>query len=113
MAIAKNPIPSVSCGIPSVNRKIPVFMSVPTVPNKIPKSVIPTALMIEPEASTIAPIRPRIISEKYSAAPNFNAKAVKGRAKAANIKVPMVPAKKELNADAIKAGPARPLRAIW
>ena len=66
-------------------------MSVPTVPNKIPKSVIPTALMIEPEASTIAPIRPRIISEKYSAAPNFNAKAVKGRAKAANIKVPMVP----------------------
>jgi alkylhydroperoxidase/carboxymuconolactone decarboxylase family protein YurZ len=52
-------------------------------------------------------------SEKYSAAPNFNAKAVKGRAKAANIKVPMVPAKKELNADAIKAGPARPLRAIW
>jgi hypothetical protein len=31
------------------------------------------ALTSEPEASTTAPIRPRIISEKYSAGPNLNA----------------------------------------
>ena len=31
------------------------------------------ALISEPEASTTAPIRPRIISEKYSAGPNLKA----------------------------------------
>ena len=43
-------------------------------------AVTPTvrALITEPDASTTAPTSPKIISEKYSAAPNFCASAAKG-----------------------------------
>ena len=72
-----------------------------------------TALMSEPEASTTAPISPKIMSEKYSAGPNLKANSVSGPAKAARIKVPTQPAKNEPKPAAASAGPARPLRAIW
>ena len=75
--------------------------------------IIAMALSKEPEANTTAPTKPKIISEKYSAGPNLNANSVKGGAKAAKIKVPTEPAKKEPSPAAAKAGPARPLRAIW
>ena len=51
--------------------------------------------MSEPEANTTAPIRPKIMSEKYSAGPNLKATSVKGAANAAKIKVPTQPAKNE------------------
>ncbi len=71
------------------------------------------ALSSEPEASTTAPIRPRIISEKYSAGPNLKASSVSGGAKAARISVPTEPAKNEPRPAAASAGPALPFRAIW
>ncbi len=71
------------------------------------------ALISEPDASTTAPIRPRIISEKYSAGPNLNATSVNGAANAARIRVPTQPAKNEPRPAAASAGPARPWRAIW
>ena len=74
---------------------------------------MPTALSREPEASTTAPIKPRIISEKYSAGPNLKATSVKGTAKPANTRVPTQPAKKDPKPAAASAGPALPLRAIW
>ncbi|MNQ99485.1 hypothetical protein D3C85_1152220 [compost metagenome] len=71
------------------------------------------ALSSEPEASTTAPMRPRIISEKYSAGPNLNAISVNGGANAARISVPTQPAKKEPSPAAASAGPPRPCLAIW
>ena len=71
------------------------------------------ALISEPEASTTAPIRPRIISEKYSAGPNSMASRVSAGAKAATTRVPTQPPKNEPSAAVARAGPARPERAIW
>ena len=71
------------------------------------------ALVSEPEAKTTAPTRPKIINEKYSAGPNLKANSVNGAAKAAKIKVPTQPAKKDPKPAAANAGPARPWRAIW
>ncbi len=96
-----------------VKRGTPEFTSVPTMPKSKPNTIMAKALMSEPEAKTTAPIKPKIIKEKYSAGPNLNATSVKGAAKAARIKVPTQPAKKEPKPAAAKAGPARPLRAIW
>ena len=90
-----------------------MLREVPIKPINKPSTIMPTALIKEPEASTTAPIKPKIISEKYSAGPNLKATSVKGPAKAAKIKVPTQPAKKEPKPAAAKAGPARPLRAIW
>ena len=75
--------------------------------------IIAIAFSKEPEANTTAPTNPRTMSEKYSAGPNLKASSVKGGANAANINVPMVPAKNEPKPAAANAGPARPLRAIW
>ena len=74
---------------------------------------MPTAFSKEPEASTTAPINPKIISEKYSAGPNLKATSVNGTANAASTKVPTQPAKKDPRPAAARAGPARPCRAIW
>ena len=74
---------------------------------------MPTALMMEPEASTTAASRPSTISEKYSAGPNLKATSVNGTANAASTSVPTQPAKNEPSAAEASAGPARPLRAIW
>ncbi len=74
---------------------------------------MPRALSTEPEARITEPISPRTISEKYSAGPNLNAIAVSGMAKAAITTVPKQPATKDPTAAAVRAGPARPLRAIW
>ena len=71
------------------------------------------ALRMEPEASTMAPIRPSTISEKYSAGPNRKATSVSGIAKPASTRVPTQPAKNEPRPAAASAGPARPWRAIW
>ncbi len=74
---------------------------------------MPTALTSDPDARTTAPIRPRTISEKYSAGPNLNASSVSGGAKAATSSVAKVPAKNEPSAATPRAAPARPRRAIW
>ena len=71
------------------------------------------ALISEPEASTTAPIRPTIISEKYSAGPKLSATSVRGGANAASTRVPTQPAKNEPRPAAASAGPARPFFAIW
>ena len=44
-----------------------------------------TALSNEPEASTTAPIKPKTMSEKYSAGPNLKASSVSGGANAYNL----------------------------
>ena len=88
-------------------------MSVPTMPSSRPSTTIASALTIEPWASAMDETRPRIISEKYSAAPNCSAIAVSGGAKTATRKVATVPAKNEPIAAMASAAPARPLRAIW
>jgi hypothetical protein len=113
MPITMKPIPSVNSGMSKLNRATPEFTSVPTSPINRPSRIMPTALSREPDASTTAPISPRIISEKYSAGPNLNATSVKGMANAASTRVPTQPAKKEPRPAAAKAGPARPCLAIW
>ncbi|MNL18116.1 hypothetical protein D3C87_1392480 [compost metagenome] len=72
-----------------------------------------SALTMEPWASAMDETRPTTISEKYSAAPNSSAIAVKGGAKTATRKVETVPAKNEPIAAIASAAPALPLRAIW
>ena len=71
------------------------------------------ALTTEPWASATDITRPTIISEQYSAEPNFSAIAVSGGAKSAISTVAIVPATKEPIAAVASATPARPLRAIW
>ena len=70
------------------------------------------ALINDPRASTMAAIRPRTISEKYSAGPNWNAISASGGANMASISVLTVPAKNEPSAATANAAPARPSRAI-
>ena len=96
-----------------VKRGTPELTSVPTMPSSRPSTIMASALSSEPEASTTAPMRPRIMSEKYSAGPNLKATSVNGTAKAARISVPTQPAKNEPRPAAASAGPALPLRAIW
>ena len=85
----------------------------PIIPSSRPRTIIPTALISEPRASTTAPISPRTISEKYSAGPNVIASSDSGGAKPATTIVAMVPAKNEPSAQIASAAPARPFRAIW
>jgi hypothetical protein len=75
-ATPKRPIASVATSIPSLNsvmpkvkRVPPVWPSVPTSPTRSPRTIIATALITEPCASTTAAIRPNNMSEKYSGAP--------------------------------------------
>ena len=53
-----------------VKRVPPVLPSVPTRPSSSPSTIMATALITEPCASTTAATRPSTISEKYSGAPN-------------------------------------------
>src|SRR3546814_18866965 len=82
-------------------------------PSSRPSKIMQMALGREPEASTTAPIRPKTISEKYSAGPNLKATSARGGAKPANKIVAKQPAKNEPMAAMARAAPARPLRAIW
>jgi len=82
-------------------------------PSSSPSRIIEMAFTREPEASTTAPIRPRVIRLKYSAGPNLKASSVRGGANAAMMMVPTQPAKKDPRPAAASAAPARPLRAIW
>ena len=75
--------------------------------------IIASALSTEPLASTTAKIRPRTISEKYSAGPNSRARLVNGAPSAATSTVATQPAKNEPMAAIESAAPARPCRAIW
>ena len=84
----------------------------PTSPINSPRMIIVIAFSSEPWARTTAPIRPRIISEKYSAGPNFNASSVIGAANAASNSVPTQPAKNDPSAAIDSAAPARPCNAI-
>ena len=74
---------------------------------------MPIALIKEPDANTTAPIKPKTMSEKYSAGPNLNANCESGAAKAANTKVATQPAKNEPMPAVNNATPARPFLAIW
>jgi len=78
-----------------------------------PVTTMATALSTDPLASTTAKIRPRHISEKYSAGPNIRAMLVNGAPSAATSTVETQPAKNEPMAAMASAGPARPWRAIW
>jgi hypothetical protein len=82
-------------------------------PSSRPSTTIARALTIEPCASATDVTRPRNISEKYSAGPNFSAMPVSGGARTARKSVATVPAKNEPSAAAASAWPACPWRAIW
>ena len=106
------PMPSVSSGMPNANLAMPELTSVPTMPSKSPSTIIAIALSSEPCARTTAPIKPRIISEQYSAGPNFSASSDSGMATVATKTVAMQPAKKEPSAAIASAAPACPFKAI-
>ena len=84
MASETNPIPSASSGTPKVKRWAPLVTSVPIMPSSRPSTIMPTALIIEPEASTTDPISPKTMSEKYSAGPNLKATSESGTASTAS-----------------------------
>src|SRR5260370_469309 len=75
-------------------------------PSSRPSTIMAMALSSEPEASTTAPIRPRVISEKYSAGPNLKAPPASGGGKAAGTPGPTHPAKNGPMPAAARAGPA-------
>ena len=113
IASETNPMPSASSGIPNANRWTPLVTSVPIMPSSSPSTIIPTALIIDPEASTMDPISPKTMREKYSAGPNLNASSDRGTASTARTTVAKHPAKKDPRAEMVRAAPARPWRAIW
>ena len=113
IAIGTMPIPSANSGTPNVMRKAPDTTSVPTVPSRRPRTSMPSADSSEPWASTIATIRPRIISDTYSAGPKRRAIWASGGANSAIRNVATMPANTEPSAAIASAGPARPCRAIW
>ena len=113
IATLTTPMPSVSSGMPKAKRATPELTSVPTIPSSSPSTIIAIAFSTDPCASTTAPISPRIISEKYSAGPNFSASSESGMATVATMTVATVPAKNEPSAAIDSAAPAWPLRAIW
>src|SRR5215813_9521051 len=71
-------MPSASPIMPKLNRRAPVFTSVPTRPRSKPSTTIAIALMSDPRARTTAATKPHTISEKYSAGPNCKATAASG-----------------------------------
>ena len=113
IATTAKSMPSCSSGILKSKRATPEFTSVPTIPINRPRIIIQIAFANDPEASTTAPIKPKHISEKYSAGPNLKATSVNGGAKAANRTVATQPAKNEPKAAMDRAAPARPFLAIW
>src|SRR3954469_17151538 len=88
-------------------------MSEPTVDSNRPIKTIAIALKIEPLASTTAKHKPSTISEKYSAGPNFSARAVSGTPSAATSTVEKQPAMNEPMAAIASAGPGRRGFPIW
>ena len=97
------PMPSVSSGMSMLYLATPELTSVPIRPMSKPNKIMAIALTSEPDAKTMAPIRPKTINEKYSAGPNLKASSVSGGAKAARIKVPTQPAKNEPRPAAARA----------
>ena len=81
-------------------------------PNSRPRTIIASALTVEPRARAIDAIRPRTTSEKNSGEPNVSATAASGGANRTMTIVPTVPAKNEPMAAVASAGPARPFFAI-
>ena len=112
MPTTTKPMPSDSSGMPQVMRSAPVSRSEPIIDSSRPVRIMVSALSTEPLASTTAKIRPRHISEKYSAGPNSSARLVSGAPSAATSTVATQPAKNEPMAAMASAGPARPCLAI-
>src|SRR5262249_5967206 len=81
MAMLAKPMPSASSAMSKVMRPAPVSRSEPTIESSRPVSTMATALSTEPLASTTAKIRPSTISEKYSAGPEQQRGAGRGRAR--------------------------------
>ena len=113
MAMGTIPSPSRNSGMSKENRATPVMVSSPTVPRNVPTPAIIRALTIDFSARKMRMVRPRIMREKYSGAPNFRATATRGGARTCRTTMPTVPAMKDPKAAIPRAGPARPCRAIW
>ena len=82
-------------------------------PNNNPKVPIIKAFSLDPAPRKLTKISPQMMRDTYSGEENFRAKFAKGGAKKMRPKRLIVPAMKEAIAAIPKAGPARPLRAIW
>ena len=108
IATATSASPSWSSGILKVNREMPVLISVPTTPKIKPIITIATPLMGEPVVKVEAANKPRNMSEKYSAGPNWNATSTNKGPKAIIKIMPMVAPIKEDSIAINKAEPARP-----
>ena len=88
-------------------------MSVPIMLSSTPTMIMPTALSTEPCASTTAEMRPKTISERYSAEVNSCAHEASSGLKAATSTVATQPAKNDPSAAIASAAPALPCSAIW
>ena len=105
-------IPSLSSAIPKLYLMDPELISTPTVPIRMPITVIDKAFRTLPLLRTTEDMSANNIKQKYSAGPNLKAIDANGGANAAIIAVDTVPAKKLANAAVASATPARPCRAI-
>ncbi len=105
-------MPSYSSVRPKVKRSWPDWLSTPIMPRNMPtnKAVRPRRAELPSTAATVT--KDNIISEKYSAGPNFSANFTTGSAMNVMPIVPIVPATKEPIAAVAKAAPARPRLAI-
>jgi hypothetical protein len=113
IATGMKPTPSIRFGMPNVKRSAPVSWSVPTVDNRMPTSTMQTAFNAEPRASMTTATSPKVMSAKYSAAPNAMATRASGGEATTMSSVATVPAKNDPSAEIASAAPARPWRAIW
>jgi hypothetical protein len=89
-----------------------VNVSWPTVPKSRPRTIIASALTVEPRVSVVDAMRPSTTNEKKSAEPNSSAKLASTGANSTTTSVPTVPATNEPIAAAARAAPALPSRAM-
>ena len=106
-------MPPSSSTLPKAKRGIPVWGSVPTVPMASPKAAMASPLAREEPVKPITPARPSVPSAKVSGGPKLSAALDSSGASVITRTMEIVPATKEATAAMARAGPARPLRAIW
>ena len=112
MASAVNERPSASPRLPKVKRGVPVILSRPTVPTASPSTIMVAVLSREPPDTRVMVPSASSISTTSTDGPIATITRASGGATSIRPRTETVPPMKLPTAAIIKAGPARPWRAI-
>ena len=110
MAIEVISMPSASSGVPKSKRSMPVVMSVPTLPNSMPITVMAIPFTGDPRDMVAPTTSPRSMIENRSAGPNCN--AARTRSGAANI-ITIIPTDDAKNEASMVRPSAMPPLPFW